>query len=279
MKLEKFISFFDKKLSDHLCGICSYTPFCEIISYTPLVGGKRLRPYLIWELSRLTSFGSDRALKTGIAVELFHSGSLIHDDLPPIDNDDFRRGKPSNHSIFGEARAILAGDYLMLYPSKVISSLDLDHRYKERLMNLWSDVSLQVVEGEFADVAPSERTEELLSFIRRGKTASLFGFCFAAPFCVDDGSKFSEMFELGVDFGEIFQMMDDIKDATSTLQELGKTPGKDLSQDKLTLLSFRSVEQAEAMVEKRFYAFCEKITEYRDLAGELEDIFRLIARR
>ena len=70
MKLEKFIPFFDRKLSDHLDGICSYSPFREIVSYTPLVGGKRLRPYLVWELSE-TSFGSDRALKTGIAVSSF----------------------------------------------------------------------------------------------------------------------------------------------------------------------------------------------------------------
>ncbi|MBN2253576.1 MAG: polyprenyl synthetase family protein, partial [Kosmotogaceae bacterium] len=158
MNLAEFARFFDMNLRRFLDEIDLYEPLREVVSYTPLAGGKRLRAYLVWELSRFTGFGEQNALKTGIAVELFHSGSLIHDDLPAIDNDTIRRGLPSSHVKFGESKAILAGDFLMLYPSKLLSSLDIEISSMLNLLKLWQETSLEVVKGEFEDVFPEYKS-------------------------------------------------------------------------------------------------------------------------
>lgn len=275
MKLNDFVPFFDLKLNELLSKLQIYEPFREVVSYTPLVGGKRLRAYLIWELATGTAFGKKNALKTGFAVELFHSGSLVHDDLPAIDNDSLRRGKPANHIKFGEAGAILAGDYLMLYPLKILSSLNLGCVFRQKILDLWSEVTLRVVEGEYADVSPLDKSENLLEFIYENKTAALFGFSFAAPF-VENPEKFDSMYRLGLQFGKLFQMMDDIKDASSSIEELGKTPGKDAVQNKLTLLSFHEVSQAKKIVREGFKTFIGDLGEHQTLSKELENIYEYI---
>ncbi len=279
MKLNEFAKLFDKELRKHLSGIEIYEPLKESVSYTPLLGGKRLRPYLLYELAQNTLFGSERALLTGIAVELFHSGSLIHDDLPSIDNDDLRRGKPSCHIKFGEGRAILAGDFLMLYPARLLYSIELPCISKQKLLEMWSISALRVVQGEYADVTPSESTEEFLDFIYDNKTSALFGFCFAAPYILDTDSSRENMYELGMEFGRIFQMLDDIKDATSTMEELGKTPGKDLKQHKLSILSFLSIEEALVVAKRRFEDLTDRIAVHESLVHELQGMYEILIRR
>ncbi|HCO69516.1 MAG TPA: polyprenyl synthetase family protein [Mesotoga infera] len=279
MNLAEFTPFFNMNLRRFLDELDLYEPLKEVVSYTPLAGGKRLRAYLVWELSRFTGFGEENALKTGIAVELFHSGSLIHDDLPAIDNDTMRRGLPSSHVKFGECKAILAGDFLMLYPSKLLSSLDIESSSKLTLLKLWQETSLEVVKGEFEDVFPENKSREQMERIHGSKTGSLFGFCFAAPFAGRKEEKFVQMRQLGLRFGKLFQMMDDIKDVTSTETELGKTPGKDGKQDKLTILSFESLEEAQMKVKEMFLGLLEEIDEFSDLSREMVNVYDLIAKR
>ncbi|HDP76892.1 MAG TPA: polyprenyl synthetase family protein [Mesotoga infera] len=279
MNLAEFAPFFNAYLRRFLDELNLHEPLKEVVSYTPLAGGKRIRAYLVWELSRYTGFGEENALKTGIAVELFHSGSLIHDDLPAIDNDIIRRGLPSSHVKFGECKAILAGDFLMLYPSELISSLDIEISSKLNLLRLWQETSLEVVKGEFEDVFPENKSREQMERIHAAKTGSLFGFCFAAPFAEKEEEKFVKMRQLGLRFGKLFQMMDDIKDVISTESELGKTPGKDDKQDKLTILSYESLEEAQAKVKEMFLGLLEEIDEFSDLSTEMENVYDLIARR
>ena len=279
MKLAEFSPFFNCKLKNFLDELHISKPFKDVVSYTPLAGGKRLRAYLIWELSRYTGFGEENALKAGIAVELFHSGSLIHDDLPAIDNDTIRRGLPSSHIKFGESKAILAGDFLMLFPGRVFSSLDLETRYIHPILELWQETSLKVVEGEFDDVFPEDESIEQMERIHAAKTGALFGFCFAAPFIREKREKIDEMYKLGVRFGKLFQMMDDIKDVIFTESELGKTPGKDGKQNRLTILSFESLEEAQIEVKESFHSILGEIDSFTDLKKEMRDIYYLIARR
>lgn len=279
MRLAEFIPFFNRRLEQFLDGLPVAGPLKEVVSYTPLSGGKRLRAYLIWELSKVTAFGDENSMAAGMAVELFHSGSLIHDDLPEIDNDSIRRGQPSSHVKFGECKAILAGDYLMLLPQRLLSSLNLDCDFKQTLIKLWHETSLKVVEGEFEDVFPQERSREQMERIHAAKTGALFGFCFAAPFVVESEQRLNEMHRLGLKFGKLFQFLDDIKDVTSTERELGKTPGKDGIQDKLTILSFESIESAQSRVEGMFHKLLEEISVFTDLKSEMVEIYDLITRR
>ncbi|MBN2220295.1 MAG: polyprenyl synthetase family protein [Kosmotogaceae bacterium] len=279
MKLVEFSPFFNRKLEEFLDELDISKPFKDVVIYTPMAGGKRLRAYLVWELSRHTGFGEENALKAGIAVELFHSGSLIHDDLPAIDNDTIRRGIPSSHIRFGECKAILAGDFLMLFPGRVLSSLDLESIYIHLLLELWQETTLKVVEGEFDDVFPKSESREQMDKIHSAKTGALFGFCFAAPFIRESKEKIDEMYKLGVRFGRLFQIMDDIKDVISTESELGKTPGKDGKLNKLTILSFESLEEAQIGVEESFQSILGEIDSFSDLKKEMRDIYNLIARR
>jgi geranylgeranyl diphosphate synthase type II len=146
-------------------------------------------------------------------------------------------------------------------------------------LKLWQETSLEVVKGEFEDVFPENKSREQMERIHGSKTGSLFGFCFAAPFAGRKEEKFVQMRQLGLRFGKLFQMMDDIKDVTSTETELGKTPGKDGKQDKLTILSFESLEEAQMKVKEMFLGLLEEIDEFSDLSREMVNVYDLIAKR
>lgn len=279
LKINDFRKEFDKFLRDHLERLMVCSSFSSIINYTPLTGGKRLRPYLIALFSQAIGLPSELYMKLGVAVELFHSGSLIHDDLPAIDNDDFRRGKPSLHKAFDEASAILAGDFLMLYPVKVLQELPINEHLKFLLINEWIRTALSIIEGEYLDVTyePSSNTKDV-NRIHRLKTAELFGFCFSSPFiCADRMEEAKKMKETGLRFGHIFQVLDDIKDKLQPIEILGKTPGKDEKLNRPSILRFMSSEEALNTSEKDFKTLLENI-EYPEVCEGLKKLWKLIVK-
>ncbi len=216
----------------------------EAISYSALGGGKRLRAYLVTEFCELLSCDCKNALDYAIAIEMIHAFSLIHDDLPAMDNDDMRRGKPSNHKAFGEATAILAGDSLALDAFFVAGK----NKYCSDAQNAKAVVllseksgSLGMCSGQQIDLDGEGRLlgiDELTKLVDL-KTGALFS-CACMLGCIASGAtetqiKAAETF--GLLSGRAFQITDDLLDIHSTAEELGKTIGKDIEQEKSTFVS------------------------------------------
>lgn len=274
-KLDKFANYFDKKLKDYFDNKDMPLEFKKTIEYTPLAGGKRLRPYLIHLFSEELEIEEHTILPLELAVEIFHSASLIHDDLPAIDNDKLRRGKPSLHTVYGEGEALLAGDYLMLHANHLINSLDAGPDRIIELNKSWNKTAENVVLGEYIDIRYENYDKYILDEIHKLKTGALFGFCFSSPFIFRGMfDKAKQYGEIGNNFGICFQIMDDIKDVTGTSKILGKTPGKDQTLNKPTILDRLSLSEAIEYSNDLFKETVQQI-EYepiREVLSELKEI-------
>jgi len=232
----KFKKLLNKKLDK--------TSLSKAIFYGSVNGGKRIRPFLSMQSSKMAKISSNDAFIIASSIECIHSYSLIHDDLPSMDDDDFRRGKLSTHKKFNEATAILAGDALHDLAFELISGnlKDKNNSSKVKLINYLSlcighkGLALgQSLDLEFENKNLSKN--EILDMYSR-KTGKLFEFSFAAPFILKNKSKDDIKFakEFGMLFGLIFQIIDDLIDEIGTFKKIGKTPGKDAKQGKSTLL-------------------------------------------
>ena len=221
------------------------------ILYSVESGGKRIRPLLFFEM--LEGFGMDLTeghFDVAAALEMIHTGSLIHDDLPAMDDDDYRRGRLTNHKKFGEATAILAGDSLFLDPFGLVANADLADKIKVQLIAELSQASgtYGMVGGQMLDMEGEERQLELteLQAIHANKTGKLLTFPIVAAGIVANVSEVDlvRLHEAGALIGLAFQVRDDILDVTATFDEIGKTPKKDLLADKATYPSLLGLEQS-----------------------------------
>ena len=221
------------------------------ILYSVESGGKRIRPLLFLEM--LEGFGMDLTeghFDVAAALEMIHTGSLIHDDLPAMDDDDYRRGRFTNHKKFGEATAILAGDSLFLDPFGLVANAELADKIKVQLIAELSQASgtYGMVGGQMLDVEGEERQLELteLQAIHANKTGKLLTFPIVAAGIVANVSEVDlvRLHEAGALIGLAFQVRDDILDVTATFDEIGKTPKKDLLADKATYPSLLGLEQS-----------------------------------
>ena len=230
----------------------------ESARYSLLAGGKRVRPVLLLEFA--TRFGCDkeRAMPYALALEMIHTYSLIHDDLPAMDNDTLRRGRPTNHVVYGEAMAILAGDALLTHafahmaraaqanPEHALRHLRAIGRVAEAagLTGMVAGQALDVLcEKQGADPA---RREEQLHFIHKNKTAAMIRGALLAGAEIGGASEreLTALSRYGAALGLAFQVADDILDATSTTEEMGKTVGKDEKEGKLTYVALYGVDGA-----------------------------------
>lgn len=228
----------------------------EAILYSVNAGGKRIRPLILLEL--LQGFGlelTEAHFDVAAAVEMIHTGSLIHDDLPAMDDDDYRRGRLTNHKKFGEATAILAGDSLFLDPFNLIARTDLPKTTRLELIALLSECSgsFGMVGGQMLDMLGEKKQTTLaeLEQIHTNKTGKLLIFPFVsagliADVKLDDIEKLRRAGEL---VGLAFQVRDDILDVTATFEEIGKTPQKDLAADKSTYPGLLGLEKSYDMLE------------------------------
>ena len=221
------------------------------ILYSVESGGKRIRPLLFLEM--LEGFGMDLTeghFDVAAALEMIHTGSLIHDDLPAMDDDDYRRGRLTNHKKFGEATAILAGDSLFLDPFGLVANADLADKIKVQLIAELSQASgtYGMGGGQMLDMEGEERQLELteLQAIHANKTGKLLTFPIVAAGIVANVSEVDlvRLHEAGALIGLAFQVRDDILDVTATFDEIGKTPKKDLLADKATYPSLLGLEQS-----------------------------------
>jgi len=212
----------------------------KAVRYTPLSGGKFLRSLIALNIGKDLGVNEEKLLDLCVAIEFFHSGTLIHDDLPAIDDANFRRGKITNHKVFGENMAILAGDGLFFKSFIIISK-----EYPELLAD-FSKVAYDVLIGEAMDVELEEKqvyTEKDIYEMYRKKTGALFGFSFMSPAKLLGKGFWEEFKEIGENFGIAFQIYDDIKDVKGKFEKVGKDLGKD--ESKKTLLKLRSIKDAE----------------------------------
>ncbi len=223
--------------------------------YTVLLEGKRLRPVLCLEVCRCLGGKIEDALPTACAIEMLHAQTLIFDDLPCMDNDDFRRGKPSNHKVFGEAVALLAGDALLSFAPQVIlrNSRNLP---AETLLHVLDDFftaagARGVVAGQIVDMEceghPEKHSDEKLDFIHDHKTGDLFRLAIVSGARIAGASceEIKEAQEFAHDFGLAFQIADDILDVVSDFETMGKTLGKDAAAGKLTYVTLYGLDNAK----------------------------------
>ncbi|MFC3927497.1 polyprenyl synthetase family protein [Streptococcus caprae] len=233
------------------------TDLVESILYSVDAGGKRIRPLIMLEV--LEGFGhrlTDRDYDAAASVEMIHTGSLIHDDLPAMDNDDYRRGRLTNHKQFDEATAILAGDSLFLDPFGLIAETDYPAEVKVGLIRelSYGSGTFGMVGGQMLDIKGEGRQVDLteLAQIHAHKTGKLLAFPFVAAGIVLQLSDeaVARLREAGEAVGLAFQVRDDILDVTASFEELGKTPQKDLLAEKSTYPSLLGLEQSYAVLDK-----------------------------
>ena len=221
--------------------------------YSLMAGGKRIRPFLTLEFCRLFGGSEEAAMPFACAVEMMHTFSLIHDDLPCMDNDDLRRGRPTSHKMFGEATALLAGDSLELRAVKTaLLNVQVSPLDSRRAATVLADCAGKMIEGQVMDMAAEREAismEQLLT-LQSKKTGALMEVS-AAMGCIaagieDDAPEMNDAVLYAGRIGLAFQIIDDILDAQSTAEELGKSVGSDARDGKTTFLSFMSADEARS---------------------------------
>ena len=219
----------------------------EPLRYSLLGGGKRVRPVLCLASGEALGRAPAELLPAACALELVHTFSLVHDDLPALDDDDLRRGQPSAHVRFGEGVAILAGDALLAEAFR----LALDYPSPE-VGRVLADATLGMIGGQYLDITTDGNLdEEELARLHELKTGRLLKACVECAVIVADlpPSERGGWSAFGREIGLLFQIVDDILDATGTAEELGKTPGKDEASGKMTYVSLHGLERARELAD------------------------------
>jgi geranylgeranyl diphosphate synthase type II len=237
----------------------------KAMRYSLFAGGKRMRPALCLAAAQACGGKMGEALPLACAVECIHTYSLIHDDLPAMDNDDFRRGKPTNHKVFGEGIAILAGDALLTQAFEIIAQAKGWPRYQHQVLTLElarASGSLQLVAGQVADLEGEGKptTAAQLRYIHERKTSALL--CCSVRLggmsanCT--AAQLQALTDFGYHVGLAFQVIDDILDVTQSSEKLGKTAGKDVTAHKATYPAIVGLEKsrkiATQLTDKAFAA-------------------------
>lgn len=257
MTANEYKNLVDSKLSEFFnpSGM-SYDGLIESMHYSLTAGGKRIRPALVLEFCRISGGDVEKALPVACAIEMLHTYSLIHDDLPCMDNDDLRRGKPTNHVVYGECTATLAGDALQAEAFGTIARSELPAENKIACVEILADAvgSDGMCAGQYLDmVGESKRlTEEELDDINSRKTGALLIAACRMGVAAAGGS--GEMLEAAAHYGACvgaaFQIRDDILDVISTSEELGKPIGSDAQEHKNTYMALLGESKCMEMIEK-----------------------------
>jgi geranylgeranyl diphosphate synthase type II len=255
--------------------------------YSVSAGGKRIRPILCIEAARLFSPDIAGAIDMGCALEFIHTYSLIHDDLPALDNDDLRRGKPTNHKVFGEAMAILAGDGLLTLAFQTLASAPIDTARRVQAIAEVASAAGTVngmVGGQVADIEAERKPVDGagLEYIHRSKTAALIRASIVAG-AIAGGASDEDVERLrrfGENIGWAFQVVDDILDVEESSESLGKTAGKDQAQQKATYPALYGLEISRQIAGELSENAIRELDEYGTRAANLRTLGEfLVARR
>ncbi len=253
------------------------------MNYSLLAGGKRLRPSMLLAAVDMLSGDVQAALDYACAVEMIHSYSLIHDDLPGMDDDTLRRGRPTNHVVFGVGQAILAGDGLLNAAYELMFAAALRHPAgAEAALRAIQEIATGagvsgMIAGQVLDLFCEHNqlaSEAALSFIQRDKTACMFIYPLRAAgrLCGADEAQLAALHRYGEAFGRLFQATDDLLDVTGDVASMGKTLGKDAQQGKLTMVSLYGVEGARAAIAEQLAIANEALASFGSQAGFFREL-------
>jgi geranylgeranyl diphosphate synthase, type II len=254
--------------------------------YSLFAGGKRIRPILCIEAARACGVDAPGATAAACSLELIHTYSLIHDDLPALDNDDYRRGKLTNHKVFGDAMAILAGDSLLTLAFQVLAEIDAPNERKARMIAELATASGTVggmIGGQVADLEGTGQpaTAELLETIHRAKTGALIraSLRIGAIHAGAGGAQYDALSRYGEHMGLAFQIVDDILDVEESSEALGKTAGKDAQQHKITFPAVYGLEESRRMAQRERECAHQALAMFGERAQRLRELADLIVQR
>jgi geranylgeranyl diphosphate synthase, type II len=259
----------------------------KAMRYSVFAGGKRIRPILCLEAAAMFSDNPVAAVSTGCALEFIHTYSLIHDDLPALDNDDFRRGKPTCHKVFGDAIAILAGDALLTLAFQTLAFVPVE---PQRRLNILATIAKAagtdrgMIGGQVADLEAEKKTPDVgtLEYIHRSKTAALIRASIVAG-GIAGGATNEDVERLkcfGENIGWAFQVVDDILDVEESSAVLGKTAGKDQAQQKATYPALYGILQSRDIAADLAAKALSELDFYGERAARLRELAQfLVARR
>jgi geranylgeranyl diphosphate synthase, type II len=225
----------------------------KAMRYSLFAGGKRLRPILTLAAAEACGGRVEHALPLACAMECIHTYSLVHDDLPSMDNDDFRRGRPTCHKVFGDGIAVLAGDALLTVAFEIVSHAKPSRRYD--MSTLLREVAIaagsrKLIAGQVADLEAEGKktTRDDLRYIHENKTSAILtaSVCLGAMSANAPSKELAAITKFGRSLGLAFQVIDDILDVTQTSEKLGKSAGKDIAAQKATYPSLIGVEKSRA---------------------------------
>ncbi len=255
-RMAEYKAFIEQYLSDWYARFTDepQAQLFEAMQYSLLAGGKRLRPVLAFEFCRMCGADWKKAAPLAAAVEMVHTYSLIHDDLPCMDNDDYRRGRLTNHKVYGEAMAVLAGDALLTDAFALASTAQLPGRRTADAMAVLAECagSLGMVGGQVLDILSEERecTEEEILAVQSRKTGALIRAACAMGAIAGDASEeqFDAACRFAASLGLAFQIRDDMLDVIGSLEELGKAISVDAGKN--TFVRLYGLEKCEKLVRK-----------------------------
>jgi len=263
----------------------------EAMQYSVMNGGKRLRPFLVYETAKLFGMDFEQSLNCAVAIECLHSYSLIHDDLPAMDNDDLRRGKPTCHRAYDEATAILAGDGLLTYAFELLSS-PKTHSSSEIRCSLITALSKSagafdgMIAGQMLDILSEQQntntdSDKLIKHIEEMKTGRLISFSCQAGALLGHASKEEQqaLYEYSRNIGISFQITDDILDVTGNQELMGKKLQKDDAQGKITFVNLYGLEKAKQIVQELTISAQNALNIFGKKSQTLKDLAQFIADR
>ncbi|MEH2211804.1 geranylgeranyl diphosphate synthase CrtE [Nostoc sp.] len=261
----------------------------EAMRYSLLAGGKRVRPILCLATCEMMGGTIEMAMPTACAVEMIHTMSLIHDDLPAMDNDDYRRGKLTNHKVYGEDVAILAGDGLLALAFESVAIETPQSVKREVVLQVIARLGRALgagglVGGQVVDLESEGKSDislETLNFIHKHKTAALLEACVVCGGLIANASPedVQRLTRYAQNIGLAFQIIDDILDITSTQEQLGKTAGKDQKAQKVTYPSLWGLEESRSKAQELVKEACVELEPFGDRAKPLQAIAHYITSR
>ncbi len=262
------------------------TDLIKPMKYGLLPGGKKIRTKLIVDVGKIFKIKYKHLIHVGAAVECIHAYSLIHDDLPCMDNDLLRRGKPSTHKKFGESTAILAGNSLLTIAFEILSekNFHIDSSSKINLIKLISECSghTGIAGGQYSDLNFEGKKIPIVKVIEMQikKTGKLFSFCCMAPLIIGRKNKYLKNFDMiGADIGLLFQIADDLIDYSGNSKEAGKKTRKDLKKGKATLISLLGHQNTIKYGKKLKYKIFKKLNKFGKRSEDLKDTIKYILER
>jgi geranylgeranyl diphosphate synthase type II len=281
------------------------TSIHQAMRHSVFAGGKRLRPILCMEAGRMIGAASEASLgaeslagslpggieEVGAALEMLHTYSLIHDDLPALDNDDLRRGRPTCHKVFGEAVAILAGDALQTQAYEVLSEVACPAEARVAIIREIARSTGTIdgmIGGQVVDLEAEHKRPDLatLEYIHRSKTAALItasvvsgGIYAGSMYAGASSGDIGRLRTYGQSIGLAFQIVDDVLDLTQTSEQLGKTAGKDAAAEKATYPALFGIEESLRKADSLVDQACAELNEYGAAASTLKDLAHFLVER